>query len=52
MLDTYLTYKDESIIDYLKQYPAKMIDERATSQDTNMKTSTWTTHVRHAIFCA
>lgn len=28
MLDTYLAYKDESIIDYLKQYPAKMIDEK------------------------
>lgn len=27
MLDTYLAYKDESIINYLKQYPAKMIDE-------------------------
>ena len=28
MLDTYLAYKDESIIDYLKQYPEKMIDEK------------------------
>ena len=28
MLDTYLAYKDESIINYLKQYPAKMIDEK------------------------
>lgn len=28
MLDTYLTYKDESIINYLKEYPAKMIDEK------------------------
>lgn len=28
MLDTYLAYKDESIINYLKQYPEKMIDEK------------------------
>lgn len=28
MLDTYLAYKDESIINYLKQYPAGMIDEK------------------------
>lgn len=28
LLDTYLKYKDESIIDYLKQYPAKMIDPK------------------------
>jgi len=27
-LDTYLAYKDESIIEYLKKYPAKMIDEK------------------------
>ena len=27
MLDTYLRYKDESIYEYLKQYPEKMIDE-------------------------
>ena len=26
-LDTYLAYKDESIMDYLKRYPAKMIAE-------------------------
>lgn len=28
MLDTYLTYKNEDIINYLKEYPAKMIDEK------------------------
>ncbi len=28
MLDTYLAYKDESIIDYLKQYCEEMIDEK------------------------
>ena len=28
MLDTYLAYKNESIINYLKQYSAKMIDEK------------------------
>lgn len=28
MLDTYLTYKNEKILDYLKTYPAKMIDEK------------------------
>lgn len=28
LLDTYLTYKDETIINYLKQYPAKMIDAK------------------------
>lgn len=28
MLDTYLAYKDNSILDYLEQYPAKMIDEK------------------------
>lgn len=27
MLDTYLTYKNEDILNYLKQYPAKMIDD-------------------------
>ena len=28
MLDTYLTYKDSKILDYIKAYPAKMIDEK------------------------
>ena len=28
LLDTYLRYKDESILTYLKEYPAKMIDEK------------------------
>lgn len=28
LLDTYLTYKNEKIIEYLKGYPAKMIDEK------------------------
>ena len=28
MLDTYLAYKNEDIINYLKEYPAKMIDEK------------------------
>lgn len=28
MLDTYLAYKNEKILDYLKTYPAKMIDEK------------------------
>lgn len=28
MLDTYLAYKDESIIEYLKLYPEKMIDDK------------------------
>ena len=28
MLDTYLRYKDEKILDYLKAYPAKMIDDK------------------------
>ena len=28
MLDTYLAYKNASILEYLKQYPAKMIDEK------------------------
>ena len=28
LLDAYLSSKDESIINYLKQYPAKMIDEK------------------------
>lgn len=28
LLDTYLTHKNEKIIDYLKVYPAKMIDEK------------------------
>lgn len=28
LLDTYLTHKNEKIIDYLKAYPAKMIDEK------------------------
>lgn len=28
LLDAYLASKDESIINYLKQYPAKMIDEK------------------------
>lgn len=28
MLDTYLKYKDEHIIDYLKEYPMTMIDEK------------------------
>lgn len=56
MLDTYLHYKDgkstfkgadaeannEAIINYLKEYPAKMIDEKETSQATNMRISTST----------
>lgn len=28
MLDTYLAYKDESILDYLKKYPERMINEK------------------------
>ncbi len=28
LLDTYLKYKDEHILNYLKEYPAKMIDEK------------------------
>lgn len=28
LLDTYLKYKDEAIINYLKEYPAKMIDAK------------------------
>jgi unsaturated rhamnogalacturonyl hydrolase len=28
LLDTYLTYNDSSIINYLKEYPAKMIDDK------------------------
>ena len=28
LLDTYLRYKDERILNYLKEYPAKMIDEK------------------------
>lgn len=28
MLDTYLRYKDKKVIDYLKEYPAKMIDRK------------------------
>jgi len=28
MLDTYLTYKNEGILNYLKEYPATMIDEK------------------------
>ena len=28
MLDTYLAYKDATVLEYLKQYPAKMIDEK------------------------
>ncbi len=28
LLDTYLKYKDERILNYLKEYPAKMIDEK------------------------
>ena len=31
MLDTYLAYKDESILDYVKRYPAKMIDEKGNT---------------------
>ena len=28
MLDTYIAYKDESILDYLKKYPERMINEK------------------------
>lgn len=31
MLDTYLRYGDESIYEYLKKYPAKMIDEKGNA---------------------
>lgn len=33
LLDTYLTYKDESIIDYLKQYPEEMINDKGEIQN-------------------
>ena len=41
MLDTYLQYKDERILNYLKAYPAKMIDENGQAngyryQDFNL----------------
>ena len=37
MLDTYLAYNDGSILDYLKQYPDKMIDQKGniTGYDYN-----------------
>lgn len=31
MLDTYKTYNDQSIYEYLKEYPAKMIDEKGNA---------------------
>ena len=41
MLDTYLIYKNNDIINYLKEYPAKMIDEKGnitgyTYEDFNL----------------
>lgn len=35
MLDTYLTYGDQRIIEYLKEYPAEMIDEKGNIKDYN-----------------
>lgn len=33
MLDTYLTYKDPAILEYLKAYPAEMIDRKGNIKD-------------------
>ena len=32
MFDTYITYKDEKILKYLKEYPAEMIDEKGNAK--------------------
>ncbi len=37
MLDTYLAYKDESIVDYLKQYCEEMIDEKGNIKTYDIK---------------
>ena len=37
MLDTYKAYKNEKIINYLQQYPAKMIDENGNITDYKYK---------------
>lgn len=37
MLDTYIKYKDQSIIDYLKEYPVTMIDARGNITGYNYK---------------
>lgn len=51
LLDAYLSSKDESIINYLKQYPAKMIDERVISQVMSIQLSTSTIPVRRVSSC-